>query len=130
MPIKKSEISLNPLKKAASSLKNALAKPKDEYIRDAVIQRFEYTFELSWKIIKRYIEANNNTLEHNLKNLFREAAKQGLITQVEDWFEYLRVRNLTSHTYNENVAEETYRVAKKFSDAADSLIKNLEKLLV
>jgi nucleotidyltransferase substrate binding protein (TIGR01987 family) len=123
----KDKIILTSLQKAIESLKKALEAPFTDLNRDATIQRFEYTFELSWKLLKRYLEIETGAMEFNLKNLFREAGKQGLIDQVEDWFSFLEARNLTSHTYNEKVAGETYRVAGQFLKAATELSKNLEK---
>ena len=123
------EISILPLKKAALSLEKALSQTKNEFTRDATIQRFEYTFELAWKTLKRYIESNTKISEFNLKNLFREAGKQGLITSVEKWFHYLVIRNQTSHTYDERVAEETYLVAQAFLVDLNKLIYSLEMKL-
>ena len=48
---------------------------------------------------------NNNLDLFNVKDIFREAGKQGLIDQVESWFESLEARNLTSHTYDETIAD-------------------------
>jgi len=128
--VKKSpSFSISPLKKAAISLKEVVQKKKTDIIRDATIQRFEYTFELVWKTLRRYLQLNSNIREFNLKEIFREAGKQGLIGKVEAWFNYLESRNLTSHTYYEEIAEKVYKVAKRFSDDVDELIKKLEKLI-
>ena len=129
MAIPKNEFSLEPLTQAAHSLKQAIKQPKNEFIRDAVIQRFEYTFELAWKSLKRYFEINNGKSEFNLKDLFREAGKQGLIDSVEDWFGYQKARNNTSHTYNVKTAEETYQAALKFSTDVEKLIAQLKSKL-
>jgi len=118
---------VTPFKKALSSLKKALATPKNEISRDASIQRFEYTFELAWKTLKRHLTNEAGLKEYNIKNIFREAARAGLITNIDEWFAYLEARNLTSHTYNEDVAEETYKAAKQFATAAEDLLKKLEK---
>jgi len=123
------EISLVPLKKALSSVSEIVKETKTKIIRDASIQRFEYTFELSWKILKRYLENHHNVIEPNIKNIFREAGKLGLIDSVEDWFEFLRCRNLTSHTYHEETAEEVYSIVVRFESAVSRLIQRLEKLL-
>ncbi|MBI4128210.1 MAG: nucleotidyltransferase substrate binding protein [Parcubacteria group bacterium] len=72
---KNTALSLAPLKKAVASLEKALAQTKDEFSRDSVIQRFEYTYELCWKSLKRYLFLNAQIEESNIKNLFREAAK-------------------------------------------------------
>ena len=123
------QISISPLKKAADSLTLALQQKKDDFMRDAVIQRFEYTYELSWKLLKRYLEALSNQREYNVRDIFREAGKQGLIDSVENWLIYHRARNLTSHTYDEIIAEETYVAAKAFSEDVLKLISVLERKL-
>lgn len=121
---------LSPLQKALSSLKLALAQPKDEFVRDAVIQRFEYTYELSWKLLKRYLEESlgSATVDaFSRKDLFRVGGEQGLIDDVEAWFAYHRARNETSHTYDEKMAEQIYAVARRFADDAEKLLKALEQ---
>ena len=124
--MKISDFSLRPLKDAANSLLIAIERPKDEFLRDSVIQRFEYTFELAWKTLKRYFEINNQLREDNVKNLIREAAKQNLIPDVEKWFEYLKARNLTSSS---KVADLVYEKAVEFSKDIGPFIKKLEKLI-
>lgn len=123
-----SRLILTPLRKAVTSLKKALLQSKNEYTRDAVIQRFEYTYELCWKMLKRYLSEETGTTEFNLRNLFREAARQEIIDVPETWFQYQIARNLTSHTYNEKTAEETYLVAREFAKDAEKLLIKLEAL--
>ena len=121
---------LTPLKKAVSSLSVALAQPKNEFVRDAVIQRFEYTYELCWKFIRRdMIGDQGSELVNSVsrRDLFRLAADKHIIPDPAPWFEYHRARNETSHTYNEKVAEETYIVARGFCSAAQELLAVLEK---
>lgn len=108
------EIILNPAQKALASLAKAIEQPKNEFTRDAAIQRFEYSFELTWKVLKRYLATTGDAPEFNIKNLFREAAKRGL-----------KARNLTSHTYN----EETYQATVEFLPEAIQLIENIESHL-
>lgn len=110
----KEKLILTPLEKAVASLEDGLQQPKTVYNRDMVIQRFEYTYELSWKMLKRYLQMYQGVEESMLRNIFREAGKAGLVDSVETWFYYQEARNLTSHTYNEDAAEETYEAAKKF----------------
>lgn len=127
--MKKSEIHLEAPLLALASLDKALSQPKNEFTRDAVIQRFEYTFELCWKTLRRYLENETNTQEYNLKDLFRAAGKQGLIHSVDAWFEYHKASNLTTHTYHAETAEETYAAAKKFAVDARQLLNSLEQHL-
>lgn len=117
---------LAPLQKALTALQNALVLPKNDITRDASIQRFEYTFELTWKMLKRHLTQEAGVKEYSIKNLFRDAAQANLIGNVEAWFGYLEARNLTSHTYNEETAEETYQAAKHFAVDASLLLKKLE----
>ncbi|MBF0312278.1 MAG: nucleotidyltransferase substrate binding protein [Oligoflexia bacterium] len=119
------KISLEPLKKALQSLKNAIAQTKNEYIRDSVIQRFEYTFELSWKIIKKVLEQDQPLEDASVKGILRSAATYGIISNLELWFEFQHARNLTSHTYNEDSAEEVYEVAVKLPPEIDLLLLKL-----
>jgi nucleotidyltransferase substrate binding protein (TIGR01987 family) len=118
---------LTPLEKALRSLEGALKQVKNEFTRDATIQRFEYSFELCWKMLKRYLNQETGITEHNIKNILREGGRLELIDRVEPWFVYLKARNSTSHTYNEDVAEETYLIAKQFLPDAFSLLENLKK---
>lgn len=119
---------LTPLKDALNSLEDILNQTIDEYVRDGVIQRFEYTFELAWKMINRYFkEIGIKDIPSGPKPIIREAAKLGIITSVDDWFKFLEARNLASHTYNEDFAQNVYLCAKDFPKFVKELIINLEK---
>jgi nucleotidyltransferase substrate binding protein (TIGR01987 family) len=120
-------LNLAPLAKAVDSLRDALAQPKNPYTRDATIQRFEYTFELSWKTLRRYLAMETGVDAFNLKDLFRQAGRQGIIANVEAWFAFLKGRNLTSHTYNEKTAEETYKLAASFLVHAQAMLDELRR---
>lgn len=120
---------LTPFRKALESLEAILEVPKDDIVRDATIQRFEYTYELAWKMIKRHLEWAGTTDADSLtrKSLFREAARIGLIAGAEAWFDYHEARDLTSHTYDEARAEEVYAVAKRFAPDARRLLSTLQQ---
>ncbi|MCX7125106.1 MAG: nucleotidyltransferase substrate binding protein, partial [Gammaproteobacteria bacterium] len=86
---------------------------KNSLFLDGIIQRFEFTYELSWKLMKAYlrhlgIEANNP------RDTFRESLKQGLILEEDAhrWFDMIDKRNLTSHTYHEKNALHVYAAVK------------------
>ncbi|MBN1960395.1 MAG: nucleotidyltransferase substrate binding protein [Deltaproteobacteria bacterium] len=98
-------------KKALARLQQALQEPENELIRDAVIQRFEFTFELAWKTIKLYLEFQNIEVR-SPRDTLREALKLGLIDDGNVWSLLLEKRNLTSHTYDENLAIEVYQFVK------------------
>ena len=120
------ELSLMPLKKALTSLEDILGQPMNEYIRDGVIQRFEFTFELSWKMMKRYFKViGREDLPAGPKPIIREAGKEGLIKDVEEWLIFLEKRNISTHIYNQEQAKDVYAKASAFPPFVQSLIKEL-----
>jgi len=119
---------LTPFTKALASLESILTREEDEVVRDATIQRFEYTYELAWKMLKRHLQwSGTDTGSWDFKEVMREAARVKLIDDAEVWFEYRRARNQTSHTYEKKTAQEVYEVAKKFAADARKLLTELEK---
>ena len=121
---------LTPLRKALQSLEAVLGREKDDVVRDATIQRFEYTYEIAWKMMKRHLEWAEGGDADRLarRELFREAARIGLVESAEEWFEYHQARNRTSHVYDEVVAEEVYESALRFAPAAPRLLEALERV--
>lgn len=71
-----------------------------------LIQRFEFTHELAWNVLKDYFEYQGNTLITGSRDATREAFNKGLISDGEGWMEMIKSRNLSSYTYNEEVANE------------------------
>ncbi len=99
-------------------------------IRAGVIQNFEFTYELCWKFIQRWLGNNlgsSYVAGVSRRELFRLAAERGLIDDIDLWMEYHDARNKTSHIYNENVAEEVFSVAKKFAADAGKFLKIIEE---
>ncbi len=123
------DLILTPLKKAITSLDMAVAQPQNEFIRDAVIHRFKYTYELCWKFIKHDLSedlGSESIVILSRKDLFRVAADRGMIKDPLNWFTYHKARNETSHTYNEKIAEQTYEIAILFLPDAQALLAMLE----
>jgi nucleotidyltransferase substrate binding protein (TIGR01987 family) len=126
---------LTSLEKALSSLERAIERsqkvPEDEEIRDCVIQRFEYTYELSWKMLKRQLKIDSQTPASidamAFKEMIREGAERGLINNPEAWFEYRRQRNVTSHAYDVTKAISVYETALTFLTDAKSLLQILQQ---
>ena len=117
------------LKRVIASLKEALSLPKNDIVRDSVIQRFEFTVELSWKVLQRFLRDSGLTETLTPKNTFREAAKFGITEDVESWLNFIDSRNVSSHTYKEDLAERVYAVAQLLPPYAEKLVTRLEKAL-
>ena len=122
-----SDLIITPLIKARESLGLALTAPKTDLNRDASIQRFEFTIELAWKTMRRILKYKG-ILINNPRDTIREAAKEGLVQDPKTWFFFLENRNLTSHIYNEEIAEKIYRTLPAFKIILDAFIDNILKL--
>jgi nucleotidyltransferase substrate binding protein (TIGR01987 family) len=129
------QLDFTPLEKAINSLNHALARarpaPGDKELRDACIQRFEYTFELCWKMLKRQLEMElPNPTEvdgYSYRQLFRTGAERGLVQDVEAWFDYRERRNITSHTYDEEKAATVFEALPAFAGHAEELLSRLKE---
>lgn len=119
----------NALKQLEDGLLRAEKEPENELIRDGVIQRFEYSHELAVKFIKRVLEMkhNDNVDQMVYNDILRTAFERGYVRNVEQWFEYRKARNQTSHTYDMEVAAHVYSFARPFLGEAQFLLQNLER---
>lgn len=109
------KLDLSPLERAIERLIEGLARYRqdvgDTQIRDGLIQRFEFTYEISHKMLKRYLEFASPTPEQyddmSFADLIRSGNEQGLLLGAwPDWKRYRDMRSKTSHTYDEDVALE------------------------
>ena len=123
------KLDLTSLELALKTLEDILQHPKDEIVRDATIQRFEYTYELARKMIRRHLDwaGISGPIDFTKNELYREAVKAGLIHDADAWLDYHIARNETSHTYELKTAEEVYEMARKFAPDARSLLTELKK---
>jgi nucleotidyltransferase substrate binding protein (TIGR01987 family) len=92
-------------KKADSRDKDA---PILKLLKDGVIHRFEYTHELAWNVMKDFLVHAGNTTIFGSKDATREAFAAGLIMNGDVWMDMIKSRNKTSHTYNEETADEIF----------------------
>jgi nucleotidyltransferase substrate binding protein (TIGR01987 family) len=129
------KLDLSSLKKAINALNRALneyEKNPSEFVKDSCIQRFEFTYELSHKFIKRYLEiteANPDEIEEmSFQQLIRRATEKGLLlSDWETWKDYRKSRGKTSHTYDEDTATEVFEAIPDFLKEAEYLYKCLEE---
>lgn len=87
-----------------------------EQNKAGAIQAFEYCYEISWKTLKKILLAKGK-YERTPRDCFREGASAGIISNPKAWFEFLKKRNLTVHTDNEQVVDEIIAIFDDFSDA-------------
>jgi nucleotidyltransferase substrate binding protein (TIGR01987 family) len=95
------------LESALARLEDALRQPRNEYLRDSCIQRFEFSFELLWKSLKAYSD-DAGLPTFSPKDSLRNAFQLGILADDPAWLKMLEDRNLTSHTYKEATAEAIY----------------------
>lgn len=100
-------------------------------LRDAAIQRFEFTFEIAWKTLRRYLEEYGLEQIDRASNrqMFRIDYEQGLLRDAEAWLLYLQRHNLTSHVYDQSIAEQIFRTVPDFLEDARWLLARLEEWL-
>ncbi|MBT6844115.1 MAG: nucleotidyltransferase [Candidatus Melainabacteria bacterium] len=122
------EINLSPLIKVKSQLDDALANIKDDLDRTGAIKLFEMCYELSWKTLKKVIEAQGLIVKANPREVYRIAADQELIDDPETWFNFHETRNLTVHTYNEETAKSIFDKLGEFQELLDQLTNKLKSL--
>ena len=85
------------------------------------IQAFEVSYELAYKTCRKILSLRG-THVYTAKEVFRIAGLEGLILDVEPWFDYVDKRNITVHEYYEKIMEEVYPILPQF-------LKNLDILL-
>ncbi|MEA1937537.1 MAG: HI0074 family nucleotidyltransferase substrate-binding subunit [Pseudomonadota bacterium] len=129
-------LDLSPLENAIVSLEDAIrimnrgsVDTPSEFLRDSVIQRFEYTYELAWKFMKRWLSENLGPSYVDgvpRRELFRLAAENRLIGPTPPWMGYHKARDEASHAYNEIIAADVCAAARLFATDARPLLVALK----
>lgn len=117
-------IDIEPLLLANRSFSDAMGQVVNDLTRDGAIQRFEYTFELAWKTMKRLLRAKGSEVNHP-RDVFREAAAEGYIADPSPWFSFLEKRNKSTHIYKREVADEVFSVLPGFSTEMADFLKRI-----
>ena len=117
----------NAIRQVAAGLAMSRGEPENEVIRDGVIQRFEYTYELSHKTLRRYLMATEPSPEVpeglTFPSLIRMGSERGLLDGGWDaWREFRRARGTTSHAYDGVKAAEVFSAIPGFLAAAQALL--------
>ena len=130
--MKKRETNLVNFSKALQRLKEAIAlfeqNSENDVVRDGVIQRFEFTYELAWKAAKEYIEYEGIVGKNYPRAVIKEAFALQLITDEDNWITMINDRNMTSHIYKEEMAEEiAQRIVEIYTREFELLLQRLMK---
>ena len=109
-------------------MKDILQEPFSIIVRDAAIQRFEYSFEAFWKFVKEYMKVKEGIICNSPKSCFRGIFGVGIIDEEETvrFLEMTDDRNMTSHTYKEEVAHIIYGKLKGHSEIMQDVIRRFE----
>lgn len=112
--------------RAVTTLREVLSMPKSDVVRDAAIQRFEYCFELAWKSIRRCAQAEGLKVD-SPAGAIRAAFQLGWIDDDATWLQMKDDRNLTSHTYDEQTAEDLYMRLPAYLPRLSTLVDRLKQ---
>ena len=115
--------------RALKKLHAALAEDisANELFLDGLIKRFEFCFELAWKLMKAFAEYEGVEVNSPRASI-RQAFQIRLIDDAEAWFDMLEKRKLSAHTYDEEIATEIYRhVARKYIFLLDDFAATIDK---
>ncbi len=111
---------------ALNRLEEALGRPEDAIVRDACIQRFEFTFEMAWKAIQRY--ALDEGIECiSPRDCLRMGFRLELIDNDRQWMAMVEDRNRAAHTYDEETARSIYRALPGYARLLRGLLEQLRK---
>jgi nucleotidyltransferase substrate binding protein (TIGR01987 family) len=121
-------LSLTQFERALQRLKDVLDRPEDDVVRDAMIQRFEFTFEMAWKAMYRLLRSRGLDVNESAFEVIPLAFTHALITDAAGWGDLRKYRNLTSHTYDEKVAIEVAAFVRADSIGLfDALVARLKQ---
>jgi nucleotidyltransferase substrate binding protein (TIGR01987 family) len=97
---------------AFAHLKNAVTKVKNpsDLEKEGTIQRFEFTHELAWKVMKDFLEYDGISGINGSRSATREAFNKGIISNGQIWMDMIESRNKTVHTYLEEILEKEYKL--------------------
>lgn len=125
---------LNNFEKALNRLQSAVDMYQTRGLTDlekqGMIQAFEFTHELSWKTMKDFLENRGNQDIFGSKDATRLSFTLGLIKDGEVWMDMIKSRNLSSHTYDENIAEKlVVRIVNEYVSEFEELKRNLKQYI-
>jgi len=117
---------LETLEQALVLLEEVLSEPFSALVRDAAIHRFEYTFELSWKLLRRIAQVEGQQAESPWQAI-RTATEAGLLQNVDLWFEMVECRNSVTMTFMPDIADQVFKAACSLPPSLKFVISAIKK---
>ena len=133
--MQKGTLDISALENAENRLNEMLARYKkeanDEAVRDSVIQRFEFTYSIALKTLRKYFIERAFILEEvnqmSFNEMIRTASQLNLIkSNLEKWTIYREMRNMTSHTYDEEIALKVVGIVPDFYEEISFLLTKMK----
>jgi len=126
----KKQLSLSSLLMAQKKFEQFRQCLGNEQLKTGAIKSFEYCFELSWTTLKKYLELYEAIEDlRGSRDTIRAAARLGILKNPEAWFDFIESRNLSSHVYEEDTADEIIEMLPLFSDELGHLINEINNRL-
>ena len=115
--------------KALKTLSEILQEKYSTTIQDAAIQRFEYTTEALWKCLQLYLKESEGIVSASPKSCMREAKRIRLLNdnEAECALEMIDARNMTSHTYHREVAEQLFKMLPRYEELMVKILRRLNR---
>ena len=127
MPSDKYNRNLKSFEKALLQLGDALEESESPIVRDACLQRFEFSYELLWKTLKVFLEDIHGVRAVSPRQVFKEAFALSIIGEEVTFVEMIESRNTLSHTYNEEQAAKIYVKCGGYLKAMKNVLAQLNK---
>ena len=108
-------------------LGDALEESESPIVRDACLQRFEFSYELLWKTLKVFLEEIHGVRAVSPRQVFKEAFALSIIDEELTFVEMIESRNTLSHTYNEEQATKIYVKCADYLKAMKNVLAQLNK---
>lgn len=128
-----SKLDVSALEKAVSRLREGLSDAEKisdmRTVKDGVVKQFEFTVDLAWKLLQRYLKQIAQIDEAEIrtkKDIFRESAKRKIIMDAEKWINYYEARNMALESYDLDRALIICELAKELPLDIDYLIRALK----
>ena len=119
------KIKLNYFRQAVGSLNEVMLEDKTDIVRDSAIKRYEICYELAWKSVQELLKSEGLEICKSPRRCFKEAFQQGWIEDEEGFADMVENRNLTTHTYDKELADTVYQKINDYLVLFESLLEKM-----